>query len=186
MERLRALLADAGRYLSQLTKRERLLLALAGASVVIFVGSVAIATVRSAISTREAAIAQKEQELKEVAVYAGSYAASERARRGMEGRLGGPPLLLMTHLQKLADQQGLTIGSMNDRGSTTVGQVKESVVELQIASTPLDKLTALLDQVERDPHVVKVKNLRVQRLSGGDKALNVSLTVATYSLAKGG
>ena len=186
MERLRAMVADAGRYFAQLTRRERILLAAAGGMVVLFIASVSVATVRSSITRHESSIAEKEMELKKVKVYAQSYAANERRRRQMQSRLAGPPVALMTDLQKLADQQGLTIASMNDRGDQTHGKVKESMVEMQIASTPLDKLTHLLNGIERNPHVVKVIRLHVRRLGGSDdKSLNVSLTVATYSLVNG-
>lgn len=186
MERLRALLADANRYFSQLTKRERMLLALAGVSVLVFGGSIVVASVRSSMSRHEISIEEKEGQLKQIAVYAAGYAESERGRREMEGRLGGAPLRLLTHMQELADKNGLVISSMNDRGDTTTDQVKESIVELQIASTPIEKLTQLLNEIERNPRIIKVKKLRVRRGSGDDKSLNVTLTVAAYSLAQKG
>ncbi len=185
MDRLRALFSDASRYLAQLTRRERLMLGAAAATMVLFVGSLSVAAIRSSIARREDAISDKERSLEKVQVYAQSYAANEQRRRQVQSRLAGPPVALMTDLQKLAEQQGLAIASMNPRGDQTRGKVKESMVEVQIASTPLDKLTNLLNEVEKNPHVVRVEKLHVRRISGDDKSLNVSLTVATYSLVNG-
>lgn len=186
MERIRTLLADAARYYAQLTKREKTLLLLmagVGAFLTLFIS---VSVVSSSIEHHQQAISEKESDLKLVAAFAQGYAENERARRELETRLGGAPLRLLTHLQDAAKKHDLTISSMNDRGETTTDQVKESLVELQIAATPIEKLAPLLTDIERDSHIIKVKKLRIRRGGAEDKSLNVTLTVATYSLATKG
>ncbi len=186
MERIRNALDVISRAFAQLSRREKILVGTAGGTAVLFVGSIIFATLRSSATRHELSIAEKEGQLKQVAVYATSFGESERRRREMEARLGGTPLRLMTHMQELCDKHGLVIGSMNDRGESTTDKVKESVVELQIASAPIEKLTPLLNDLEHNARIVKVKKMRLRRLTGDEKAVNVTLTVATYSMSEKG
>lgn len=186
MERIRALIDELSRYFAQLSKRERMLVALAGLSVLVFIGSVTMTTISSSIARREVSIEEKSQQLQQVAVYAQNYAQNERTRREAEARLNGPPVRLLSHLQELADKHGLTITSMNDRGENQIDQVKETLVEMQISSTPVNKLTAMLNEIERNPRLLKVKKLRVRRMNADTEDLNVTMTVATYQMAKSG
>lgn len=183
MERLRDLRADLTRIISGMSPRERMLVALAGVAAFIFVGSIVFTTVSSSMARHETAIEEKKMSLEQVAVYARSYGENERARQSIEKKLGGPPVRLMSLMQDLADKNGLTIGSMNDRGESREGDVQESVVEVSIASTPVDKLVSILNEIERNPRPVKVRKMRVKRNSA-DETLNVTLTVASYQLAK--
>lgn len=184
MERLRTFLADLSRLFAQLSRRERLLVGLAALSVVVFAASIALSSVRSGIDRRELSIEEKQLQLQQVGIFAQSFTQNERARKDLEARLAGPPVSLLSHMQQLADKNGLVISSMNDRGETTTDGVKESLVELQIASTPVDKLTALLNELERGPRILKVRKLRMRK-GTDDKALNVTLTVGAYGLAQG-
>jgi general secretion pathway protein M len=186
MDKLRELAADLSRYFQQLTRRERILVVLAAASVVVFVGSITLATVSRSIDRTELAIADRLQALQQVGVYAQGYAANERSRRELEARLSGPPVRLMSHLQELADRHGVAIRSMNERGDQTTGQVKETLVELDIGEVPIEKVTAFVNDVEASPKIVKVRKLRLHKNSGDTKALVVKLTVATYQLGEKG
>lgn len=186
MERIRGLIAEANRYLGQMTKRERMLVALAGVSGVIFILSIVFGSISSAIRRRNESIEEKMQSLQQVAVFSQSFNETERTRKDLEGRLGGQPLRLLSHLQEKADSFGLTIGSANDRNETTTGQVKEALVEISIPSASIDKLTKFLTAIEQTPRIVKVKKLRVRRNTGTEETLNVTLTAATYSLVQGG
>lgn len=179
--RLSELIDDISRQLAQLSKRERMLVMLAAFSVVFFLGSIALGSTRSTIARKQMAIEEKTQQLQQISVYAKSYAENERSRREMEGRLSGPPLRLLSHMQELATRHGLAIGSMSERGDSTTDGVKESTVDLQITGASIDKLTALLNDVERHQRIVKIKGLRLRKTSDDD-LLNVNLSVGTYQL----
>lgn len=181
--RLIELFEDLSRHLGQLSKRERMLVMLAALSVVFFVGSVAVGSTRSSIARKEMSIEEKGQQLQQISVYAKSYAESERSRREMESRLTGQPLRLLSHMQELATRHGLAIGSMNERGDVSTDGVKESTVDLQITSAPIDKLTAMLNDVEKHQRIVKIKGLRVRKI-GNEELVNVNLSVGTYQLEK--
>ena len=186
MSRIRQIFSDGARFYSQLSKRERTLVGLMLGTALLLIVSATISVTRSTIDRRQMSIEEKEGQLKLVAAYAQGYNENDRARRDLETRLAGPPLRLMTHMQELADRHGLTISSMNDRGEITTDQVKESLVELQIAAAPIEKLTPMLNEIEKNGRIVKVRKLRLRRVSGVDKAVSVTMTVATYSLEKKG
>ena len=59
--------------------------------------------------------------------------------------------------------------------------VAESLVEVQLRDASIDKLTAFLNEMERDQRIIKVKKLNVR--ASADQKLNVILTVGTYQLA---
>lgn len=183
MDRLRDLLADITRILSSMSPRERMLVSLAGVAAFIFIGSIALTTVQGATARKETSIEEKKMALEQVAIYARSYGENERARKQIEARLGGTPIRLMSLMQDLADKNGLTIGSMNDRGESNIDDVKESVVEVSIASAPVTKLVSILNEIEKNPRPVKVRKMRVKPNSTDD-TLNVTLTVASYQLTK--
>ncbi len=186
MNRIRQAFQDAARYYAQLTRRERTLLALMGGVGVFLALFITTSVIRSSIDRHQSSIEEKEGQLKLVAAYAQTFSETERARRDLEAKLGGAPLRLMTHMQELADKHGLVIASMNDRGESTNEQVRESLVELQLAAAPIEKLTPLLNEIEKNPHIVKVRKLRLRRGTGEDKTFVATLTVATYSLDKKG
>ena len=182
MERIRALIAEGQRYISQLNPRERLLIAAAGVCFVVFVSSIVISEVNASLRRHEESIADKTTQLQKVAIYAQTFAASERARKDLERSLGGPEVRLMSTIQGFAEKRGLTVGSMNDRGDQNLDQVKESLVELQISAAPIDKLTDLLNDIEHNPQPIKVRKMHLRTGGADPKALNVDLTVGTYKL----
>jgi len=175
--------ASAGLF-GQLSDRERRLLALAGAGVLFFVGSLAWSGVSSAMEEREAIIEDKEQSLAQVAHLAGNYAENERRRRDLEGRLAGPALPLLGHMQELCDKHHITIRQLSDRKSTTTGDVTEAVVELSGGAGNITDLTALLNELERNPRIIKVKKMRASTTGPAEsRSINFTLTVATYATA---
>lgn len=182
MDRIRALLAEGQRYYSQLSDREKMFVAAAGGAFVLFVISILISSLNHSIDHHEIAIEEKLASLQKVAIYSQSYAENERARKEMETKLGGPPLRLMSQLQEFAEKEGLTVSAMNDRGEQNLDRVKESLVELQIAAAPIDKLTAMLNDIEHDPRVIKVRKMRLRSTSTDTTALNVTLTIGSYQL----
>lgn len=184
MERIQELIADISRYFSQLTKRERILVAVAAAGMVLFVGSIVYSSVSRRISRHEMSIEEKLLAFEQVAVYAQTFTESERERKELERRLSGEPIRLLSFMQKLAEKHGLSIGSMSERGENTVDQVKESLIELQIAAAPIDKLTKMLDEIEREPRILKVRKLRLRPVTGSETDMNVTLTVGAYQLVK--
>lgn len=186
MQGIRALIASAQQYLAQLSRRERLSVAGLAVFFVLFFAYIAFSSVYKSIDRRLVAIEDKTSQLTKVAIFAQSYATSEKERKDLESKLKGPPVRLMSQLQSFAERRGLTISAMNDRGEQVHDKLKESLVELQVAQASIDKLTDFLNDVEHDPRIMKVRKLRLRTTSSDAKAINATLTIGTYQLVEKG
>lgn len=185
MEKLNALLAEARRYMDQMTRRERLMVMAAGGTFVLFVSSIVLTTISHSINRHEISIEEKSGNLQKIAVYAQSFAQGERERKNLQMKLSGPPVQLMSELSSLAGKRELNIGAMNDRGEHKVDLVEEKLVELQINDASIDKLTELLNDIEHDPKIIKVRKLRLRRTGPTADTINAVMTVGSYQLLKG-
>jgi type II secretory pathway component PulM len=175
-------MAEADRYLGQLSRRERMMVSAAGACFVLFVLSIIYTSFSHSISRHEISIEEKNGYLQKIAVYAQNYAQTERSMKELKLKLSGPPVPLMSELSTLASNHTLNVGAMNDRGEQKIGQLQEKLVEMQIAEAPIDQLVDLLNDIEHDPKIIKVRKLRLRRTAADATTLNVILTVGSYQL----
>ncbi len=186
MERLRALIADAGQYVQNASPRERRLLLLAGGGVLLFLFLVLWAGFGSSIRRHEDALAEKRSSFEKVQRLAAGYGQQEQERQLLEARLRQSPPALMGFVDGLTRQEGVEIGSMTDRGVVGGGQngrPRESNVEISLGKVPLDKLMRLLQSIERSPGVVRVRRLRLRKSQDSKDTLDVTLTVSAWQSA---
>ncbi|HXN54730.1 MAG TPA: type II secretion system protein GspM [Myxococcales bacterium] len=183
IDKARALAADAVEYLAAASPRERRLVGFAAGGVLLFFLLVTYAAFSSAISRRTDSLAEKRGDFEKVQLLARNYGQQEQERQMLEARLRQSPPGLMAFVDGLAKQEGLDIASMSDLGLQRGGQngrPRESSVEVNLGKVPLDKLTRLLESIERSPGVVRVRRLRVSKSRDSKDALDVSLTVSTW------
>ncbi|GAC1339729.1 MAG: hypothetical protein NVSMB23_09090 [Myxococcales bacterium] len=183
LDKARALAADAIEYLAAASPRERRLVGFAASGVFLFLLLVIYAAFSSAISRRTSSLEEKRAAFAKVQVLARNYGQQEQERQMLEARLRQSPPGLMAFVDGLAKEQGLDIASMSDLGIQRGGQngrPRESSVEVNLGKVPLDKLTRLLEALERSPGVVRVRRLRVNKSRESKDALDVSLTVSTW------
>lgn len=181
--RAQALLADARQYLAAASPRERRLIAFAAGGALLFAVLISWAAFSSAISRREAALEERRLDWKKVQVLARNFGQREQERQILEARLRQSPPGLMGFVDGMARQEGLEIASMSDRGVVSGGQngrPPESSVEVNLGKVPLDKLTRLLEALERSPGVVRVRRLRVRKSLDSKDALDVSISVSAW------
>jgi len=186
MERVRALIADALQYVQNATPRERRLVLLAGAGLLVFALLVLWAAFGSSISKHDDSLAEKRQSFEKVQRLAGGFAQQEQQRQLLEARLRQSPPALMGFVDGLARQEGVEIGSMADRGVVGGGQngrPRESSVEVSLGKVPLDKLMRLLQSIERSPGVVRVRRLRLRKSPENKDTLDVTMTVSAWQAA---
>jgi len=166
-----------------LSLRERRMLLLMFAAFVITVVVLAFGSIRKDIATRTASIADKEMQLQKVAILAGGYRDAEVERTKIESRLRGTPVRLFSYLEDISKRQNLQIGDMQDRGTDPAGEgVQRSTVEVSFAQIDLKSLVNFLNEIERNPRLVKVERLRVRHRNDDPDLLDVNLTVSTYQL----
>ena len=98
-------------------------------------------------------------------------------------RLRQSPPALMSFVDTTSRNAGVEVGGMSDRGVVAGGQngrPRETSVEVNLGTVPLDKLVKLLTDIERSPGVVRVRRLRLRKSYDNKDALDVSLTVSAW------
>ena len=178
--------AALGRAFSQLSARERNLVAFAGVAFVIFVSSIAYTSLASAIGRREASIEEKGGMLQQVQAYARTYQEAEANRRQMELRLGTDTVALSGHVQNVAAAAKVVSPTIADLGEKQLEGVREALVEIRLPKVGLNELNDLLNQLEKSPRIVRVRKVRMRRDNTDPKALNVTVVVGAYWLTKQG
>jgi general secretion pathway protein M len=179
---LRDFIASVEQYLARLSARERALVA-AAAGVALFLTLLVIGfSFSRAIHRRQVSIEQKGKALEEIGNLAATYRERDAKRQQLEARLK-VPVKLFTYIDDISKKQGVEIGDMQDRGNTVgTDKVSEAVVEFDLNKLTLDKLTNFLNAIEHGPHLVKVKKIRIRQRLDDTNSVDVSLTVATYSM----
>jgi len=181
--RLQELVQDAEGFLQRATRRERIMLAAIAAGVVLGLITLIGLGFSHAIHRRELAIANKSKSLKDITQLAATFGERSRIRQLLEQRLK-EKVSLFTFIDDVSKRQHIEIGDMQDHGSNT-GQDKitESTVELDLNKLTLDKLTDFLNALEHDPHLIKVKKIRLRGRIDDPNAVDVSMTIAAYATA---
>jgi type II secretory pathway component PulM len=181
--RVQQLVQDVEGFVQRATPRERVILAAlaaGGVLALVFLISVAFA---HAIHRREQAIASKTKSLQEITQLAATYGERSRARQLLEQRLKAK-VALFTFIDDVSKREHIEIGDMQDHGSNTgTDKITESTVELDLNKLTLDKLTDFLNALEHDPHLIKVKKIRLRGRIDDPNSVDVSMTIAAYAVA---
>ena len=184
MEPIKKLLSDASEYLAAASPREKRMVAFAGFGIVAFILFIVAASFSSAINKRRDALEEKQGDFEKVQRLAADFGAREQERQLLEAKLRQSPPALMNFVDGLAKGEGVEIGSMSDRGVVgggTGGKPRESSLEVNLGKVPLEKLTRLLEAIEKSPGVVRVRRLRVRKSSDNKEALDVTMTISTWA-----
>ena len=185
MGRIRQLFSDGLAALGRLSPRERGLVALAGGAVPVFLVVASTLSVGRAIGRREARIKTKQQQLEEIGKLTVGFRAQETRRNELERRLQSNRIKLFSYLEDLAKKDSVSIGGMNDKGTSPVGDSKitEASVEVTFTRIPLDKLVKFLQDVEAGQGLVKVTRLQLRPRSD-EPVLDAWLIVSTYTTSE--
>lgn len=178
------LLERASQRWASLTERERRLVSLLSVALVVTVVALGVTSFRKSLAHTESVVAQKQIDLERVAALASGFREAEAARNRIESRLRGSPVRLFGYLEEIAKRQDLTIGDMQDRGTDSKDGLVRSTVELSFARIALRPLVEFLNEIERNPRLVKIEKLRVRHRNDDPDLLDVNLTVSTYHLSE--
>jgi len=183
MERLRRLRAAIEGWYGQLAPRERVLVTVAAAAVVIFVGWLALLGLQRGVADRLARIEQKTRVLSQVGTLATTYRRVQAERAALEGRLRGPPVQLLSHVSQTGTSMGVEITDVRPTGGPTEAEgVVEESVEVNMARIELARLARLVQALERGPGMVKVRRIRLSTRSDDPRLVDASVVVTTYRL----
>jgi general secretion pathway protein M len=181
MERWKALRAKLEAWGSQLSPRERVMVAAAAVAVALFVILMAGRLLQSGVRAREARIEDKTQVLGQFGTLASGYRRVQAERAALEARLKVPAVQLMSHVSQTGSALGIEVTDLRPTGAPAEleGVIEESV-EVNLPRIDLPHLARLLEGVERSPALVKVRRLRISTRTDDPRLVDVTVVVATY------
>jgi general secretion pathway protein M len=183
MERLRRGRAVVEAWLATLSMRERLMVTAAAFAVALFTLWLVAHQIGAGISAREARIEQKTKVLSQIGKLAEAYRRREAERHGIEGRLKGPPIQLMSHISQAGATLGIEVNDLRPTGAPIETEgLREESVEVNLARIDLQRLARLLQSLERGAGVVKVRRIRITTRADDPALVDATLVVSTYQL----
>jgi len=183
MERLRRLRADVEAWLGTLAPRERVMVSAAAIAIAVFSVWLVAHRIGAAVSAREARIEQKTRVLSQIGKLAEGYRLRQAERQMLEARLKGAPIQLMSHISQTGATLGIQVNDLRPSGapSETEG-LREESVEVNLPRIELQRLSALLQSLERGAGVVKVRRIRLTTRSDDPALVDATLVVSTYQV----
>ena len=183
MEALQKLRADLEAWAGRLSPRERILVTLAGAAVLVFVVSLSAASIGGSISSRESRIEQKTRVLSQVGKLAQGYRQREAERKALEQRLATPQPPLMSYISQTGTRMGVEVNDLRGTGNPgdLAGFTEESV-EVSLARIDLPRLAQFVQALERGAGLVKVRRIRLSTRNDDPALVDATLVVSTYQL----
>jgi len=183
MDRLRKLRADVEAWLAKLSPRERVLVSIAAAGVLLMTFWLVARGVNAGIAGREARIEEKTKVLAQIGKLGDGYRRRQAERATLEARLRAQPVQLMSHISQAGQQLGVEVNDLRPTGvPADVGGLREESVEVNLARIDLPRLARLLQSLERSSGVVKVRRIRISTRSDDPALVDATLVVATYQL----
>jgi general secretion pathway protein M len=183
MERLRQLRANLEAWLGALSPRERTLVAAAALAVVLFTVFLASARLQAGVRAREARIEEKTKVLAQVGTLAASYRRVQAERAALEARLKAPQVQLMSHVSQTGATLGVEVTDLRPTGAPLeLDGVMEESVEVNLPRIELANLARLVQGLERNPGLVKVRRIRLGTRTDDPKLVDATVVVAAYRL----
>jgi general secretion pathway protein M len=185
METLRRLRGDLEAWYARLAPRERVLVSAAGMALAAFVVFLVFTGVGRRVTARERSIDRKTQVIAQVGKLAAGYRQAQAERAQLEAKLKGPPLQLMSYVAQAGQRLGIEVNDLRPGAPAQAGaadKVVEDTVEVNLARLDLQRLAALLQELERGPGVVKVRRLALRTRNDDPNAVDATIVVATYAL----
>ena len=183
MDKLKKLLSDAAEYFAAASPREKRMVALGAGAVIATLLFITFASFASAIQKKQDALEEKQAAFEKVRRLAADYSVREQERQMLEAKLRQSPPALMSFVDGIAKGEGIEIGSMSDNGVVgggKDGKPRENSVEVNLGKVPQEKLTRLLEAIDKSPGVVRVRRLRVRKSSDNKETLDVTLRISTW------
>lgn len=168
-----------------LSARERSLLALLGAVIVLLLFLVGAYTLYDRIDTLEERNLAMEKALSDIAKKRGPYLQARARQAQLDSRIGNSPLQLSGFLEGIAKEQSIEIRETNPRTPEPIGKkyIQQSV-DLRLGRVKLEPLLKFMHRLETYPNnLVLVTQLSIRNRDDKHEEFEVDMTVSTYEHA---
>ena len=168
-----------------LSSRERSLLALLGAVVVLLLFLFGAYTLYDRIDSLEEKNLAMEKALSDIAKKRGPYLQARARQSQLDTRIGSSPLQLSGFLEQMAKEQSIEIRETNPRTPEPIGKkyIQQSV-DLRLGRVKLEPLLKFMHRLETYPsNLVLVTQLSIRARDDKHEEFEVDMTVSTYEHA---
>ncbi len=169
-----------------LSKRDKTVLSLAGAVLLVIFLYLLIGSFFSGASGLEKKVKALEQELGKIKTLQAEYLKSKRRLEELEGdiKMGTEPIISVA--EKILVESGIEREKFSIRSRTPEsGELyEENSVDVEIKKIPLRKMVDVLHKVETYPSFLKITRFRPQLRFNSPDLLDVSFRISTYQLKK--
>lgn len=168
-----------------LSARERSLLALLGAVVVMLLLLFGAYTLYDRIDSLEEKNQAMEKALSDIAKKRGPYLSARARQAQLDSRIGNSPLSLSGFLEGVAKESSIEIRETNPRTPEPIGKkyIQQSV-DLRLGRVKLEPLLKFMHRLETYPsNLVLVTQLSIRARDDKHEEFEVDMTVSTYEHA---
>lgn len=168
-----------------LSARERSLLALLGAVVVLLLFLFGAYTLYDRIDSLEEKNLAMEKALSDIAKKRGPYLQARARQSQLDARIGSSPLSLSGFLEQMAKEASIEIRETNPRTPEPIGKkyIQQSV-DLRLGRVKLEPLLKFMHRLETYPsNLVLVTQLSIRARDDKHEEFEVDMTVSTYEHA---
>lgn len=167
-----------------ITPREKRVLAIAAAAVVLLAVYLIVDGIVSSYQDLGSKIELKRQDLAKITHLRDQYVETHRQLEEVRARLDKTQkdFSVLSFIEDLANREGIRekIGSMKPKKIPLNEEFEESSVEIQMDNVSLPKLVDFAYKIENSGHLLKIKRLRIKPRYDDRNQLNVTLQVSTY------
>jgi type II secretory pathway component PulM len=180
---LSELLARAREAWEKLTRREQVLIGVAGGlAALAAVFFLIVAPLLSFADRTSTGVGSAEQQLALMMRLRREYDEVTNQLAAVEQRIRakGQNSNLLTLLESLARTSGVKVEKMQERQAQANDRYRETKVEVELRSVTLTQTVDYLNNIERSPQLLSVKSLRVKRRPEESALLDVTFAVSSF------
>lgn len=169
-------------YIDKLEKREKMIIMVSCASVVVLIIIVTFSMLISKTGKAEKRIKNYEKILSEINTVRDEYLTYKAKNDSIESIIKGGDVSLQTFLEKTAKSLELNIENIRPQNKVQSEIFEEEKVELIIDQVPLKDLVELLFKIESHEGLMKITSLSIKPLWTKPAYLNTTFTVSNFRL----
>lgn len=172
-------------YYARLSERERLIVLGSVGAGIVFIMVLVYSTLLATTASMDRKIDTARANLKQIQELRKEYVKTERQIEQFDRMIQrtSPDFQLATHLEQLAQRNGVSIDSLKDQPAPSNDLYKETQVSVSVRQVTLRTLIDLLHEIENSRELLRITSIQVKPNFQDPTQLNVKFTVSTFSPA---
>lgn len=171
--------------LTALSTRERALVGIAVAGVVVFVVTLVGLWFTGKLEESELRIEQKQSGMQKIELLAAEYFAAQEQSRQTESIIARNRINLFKYVDEAARRNGISLteikeASASARKGARKDTIREESVQVKINKADLNMLVRFLEDIESRDKLVVLKSMTLKRRYDNDKLLDAKLKISTF------